>query len=188
MYRWIRPYPIERLDYMLADSAPVVALSAGAAREGVASGLRGSCRGGRRSWIWMPMWRRGRQSLTRTSIGRGLGLTSRHLAVRHLHLRFHRKTQRSHDRTSCSRESSLLDAGDAYALQPFDAVLQKTPLSFDVSVWEWLWPLITGARLVMARPEGHKEPKYLREIVRDERITTVHFVPSMLSLFLREAI
>jgi amino acid adenylation domain-containing protein len=73
---------------------------------------------------------------------------------------------------------------EAYALSGDDAVLQKTPSSFDVSVWEFFWPLMTGARLVMARPEGHKDPRYLAEVIRDQRITTMHFVPSMLQVFL----
>jgi non-ribosomal peptide synthetase component F len=70
----------------------------------------------------------------------------------------------------------------AYGLNHRDAVLQKTPFSFDVSVWEFFWPL--GARLVMAKPEGHKDPIYLSEIIRRESITTLHFVPSMLHAFL----
>jgi acyl-coenzyme A synthetase/AMP-(fatty) acid ligase len=73
---------------------------------------------------------------------------------------------------------------DAYRLDSRDAVLQKTPFSFDVSVWEFFWPFFTGARLVMARPEGHKDPAYLTEIIRRGDITTLHFVPSMLQLFL----
>ncbi|MEV6328794.1 amino acid adenylation domain-containing protein [Streptomyces sp. NPDC051909] len=65
-----------------------------------------------------------------------------------------------------------------------DAVLQKTPYTFDVSVWEFLWPLTAGARLVMARPDGHRDPEYLAETIRRESISVVHFVPSMLDLFL----
>ena len=65
-------------------------------------------------------------------------------------------------------------------------VLQKTPFSFDVSVWEIFLPLITGATLVIAKPEGHKDPEYLRDIIIEEHITIVHFVPSMLKLFLSE--
>ena len=64
------------------------------------------------------------------------------------------------------------------------ALLQKTPLGFDVSVWELFWPLASGARLVVARPEGHKDPAYLAETIRREGITAVAFVPSMLDLFL----
>ncbi|NMX46080.1 amino acid adenylation domain-containing protein [Pseudomonas sp. WS 5407] len=78
----------------------------------------------------------------------------------------------------------LLWMQDAYSLKAHDAVLQKTPFSFDVSVWEFFWPLFTGARLVMARPEGHKDPAYLCEVIAAEQITTLHFVPSMLDVFL----
>ncbi|AEW99756.1 non-ribosomal peptide synthetase [Streptantibioticus cattleyicolor] len=67
-----------------------------------------------------------------------------------------------------------------------DVVLQKTPFGFDVSVWEFFWPLMTGARLVLARPGGHRDPGYLRDLINAERVTTVHFVPSMLRVFLAE--
>ncbi|MBC9731352.1 non-ribosomal peptide synthetase, partial [Streptomyces sp. TRM68367] len=80
----------------------------------------------------------------------------------------------------------LLWMQHTYRLGGDDRVLQKTPASFDVSVWEFFWPLITGATLVVARPEGHKDPAYLTDLIRRERITTVHFVPSMLSVFLAE--
>jgi amino acid adenylation domain-containing protein len=73
-----------------------------------------------------------------------------------------------------------------YRLGPDDVVLQKTPAGFDVSVWEFFWPLITGAHLVVARPEGHKDPAYLAALIRAARVTTVHFVPSMLRAFLAE--
>src|SRR5690606_2412596 len=70
-----------------------------------------------------------------------------------------------------------------YGLTPDDSVLQKTPATFDVSVWEFFWPLQIGARLVVARPDGHRDPAYLAETIAAERITTVHFVPSMLAVF-----
>ena len=78
----------------------------------------------------------------------------------------------------------LLWMQHAYALGGSDRVLQKTPYSFDVSVWEFFWPLMTGACLVMARPEGHKDPSYLCELIQRQKITTLHFVPSMLRIFL----
>ncbi|HEX6597443.1 MAG TPA: amino acid adenylation domain-containing protein [Acidimicrobiales bacterium] len=74
----------------------------------------------------------------------------------------------------------------AYGLGPDDVVLQKTPASFDVSVWEFFWPLVTGARLVLARPGGHKDPAYLCGLIVAEGVTTTHFVPSMLGVFLPE--
>jgi len=67
-----------------------------------------------------------------------------------------------------------------YGVDVGDAILQKTPFSFDVSVWEFFCTLIAGGRLVVARPDGHKDPGYLRETIEQERISTVHFVPSML--------
>jgi len=76
---------------------------------------------------------------------------------------------------------------DAYRLTAADRVLQKTPYSFDVSVWEFFWPLVTGASLVMARPGGHRDPEYLAQLIAQEKITTLHFVPSMLRLFLESA-
>ncbi|SUA48103.1 Dimodular nonribosomal peptide synthase [Nocardia africana] len=72
---------------------------------------------------------------------------------------------------------------DEYDLYLDDVVLQKTPATFDVSVWEFFWPLQVGARLVVAKPDGHRDPAYLAELIDAERITTVHFVPSMLSVF-----
>ncbi|MBT3149522.1 amino acid adenylation domain-containing protein [Streptomyces sp. CHD11] len=71
-----------------------------------------------------------------------------------------------------------------YRLTADDRVLQKTPSSFDVSVWEFFWPLLEGATVVLARPDGHRDPAYLAEVIRTERITTLHFVPSMLAAFL----
>ncbi|HYW08046.1 MAG TPA: amino acid adenylation domain-containing protein, partial [Longimicrobium sp.] len=78
----------------------------------------------------------------------------------------------------------LLWMQDAYGMRPDEAVLQKTPFGFDVSVWEFFWPLLAGARLVMARPEGHRDPAYLVRAIRGAGVTTLHFVPSMLELFL----
>ena len=75
---------------------------------------------------------------------------------------------------------------EAYGLNESDRVLQKTPFGFDVSVWEFFWPLICGACLVVARPEGHKDSRYLMQTIQQEQITTLHFVPSMLQVFLQD--
>ncbi|MBG0857036.1 amino acid adenylation domain-containing protein [Streptomyces spinoverrucosus] len=80
----------------------------------------------------------------------------------------------------------LLWMQDAHGLTAEDRVLQKTPAGFDVSVWEFFWPLITGAALVLARPDGHRDPVYLARLIREQRVTTAHFVPSMLQVFLEE--
>ncbi|WP_199322108.1 non-ribosomal peptide synthetase [Leptolyngbya sp. FACHB-321] len=73
-----------------------------------------------------------------------------------------------------------------YQLTEGDRVLQKTPFSFDVSVWEFFWTLMSGACLVVARPEGHKDPAYLVQLIAAQQVTTLHFVPSMLRVFLEE--
>jgi len=73
---------------------------------------------------------------------------------------------------------------DRYSLESSDRVLQKTPYSFDVSVWEFFWPIMCGATLVIAEPGGHRDPGYLAGLIGSERITTIHFVPSMLREFL----
>ncbi|MFE8938111.1 amino acid adenylation domain-containing protein [Streptomyces sp. NPDC007872] len=78
----------------------------------------------------------------------------------------------------------LLWMQEAYGLTPGERVLQKTPHTFDVSVWEFFWPLFTGAVLVLARPGGQRDPAYLAGLVADEGVSTVHFVPSMLDVFL----
>ncbi|MBA2672061.1 non-ribosomal peptide synthetase [Ramlibacter sp.] len=75
----------------------------------------------------------------------------------------------------------------AYGLAADDRVLQKTPFSFDVSVWEFFWPLLYGARLVVASPGGHQDAAYLAGVVAREAVTTLHFVPPMLDAFLQEA-
>lgn len=71
-----------------------------------------------------------------------------------------------------------------YQLTPDDRVLHKTPASFDPSIWEIFWPLIVGARLVIAEPEIHKDAVGLIRTIVDQEVTTVHFVPSMLRSFL----
>lgn len=72
----------------------------------------------------------------------------------------------------------------AYPLGADDRVMQKTPYNFDVSFWEWIWPLTVGARLVIARPDGHRDPDYLADLAGREGVTLMHFVPSMLQVFL----
>jgi amino acid adenylation domain-containing protein len=80
----------------------------------------------------------------------------------------------------------LLWMQEVLSITAADRVLQKTPLSFDVSVWELFWPLMTGACLVVARPDGHRDSAYLALAIEEHEITVLHFVPSMLSVFLEE--
>ncbi|QEI42775.1 Linear gramicidin synthase subunit D [Dolichospermum sp. UHCC 0315A] len=75
---------------------------------------------------------------------------------------------------------------NTYQLTSSDRILQKTPFSFDVSVWEFFWPLLAGATLVVVKPQGHKDNAYLIKLIQQQQITTIHFVPSMLRVFLQE--
>jgi arthrofactin-type cyclic lipopeptide synthetase B len=163
-------YPRERIAYMLQDSAPVVVLAQGATVE-----LLGDVPVldlDHDTWQHQPAANPQVPGLTAQhqayviytsgSTGQPKGVINEHAGV----------------------VNRLLWMQDAYGLKAHDTVLQKTPFSFDVSVWEFFWPLLTGARLVMARPGGHKEPAYLCEVIEAEHITTLHFVPSMLEVFL----
>ncbi|NWE03700.1 amino acid adenylation domain-containing protein [Pseudomonas sp. IPO3749] len=89
-----------------------------------------------------------------------------------------------------NRHSALLNRlhwmQEAYGLSASDTVLQKTPFSFDVSVWEFFWPLMTGARLVVAAPGDHRDPAKLINLINQQEVTTLHFVPSMLQAFLQD--
>ncbi len=80
----------------------------------------------------------------------------------------------------------LLWMQDEYGLGRDDVVLQKTPFTFDVSVWEFFWPLQIGARLEIALPDGHRDPAYLARVMADRGVTVAHFVPSMLAVFVAE--
>ncbi|CAM4111929.1 non-ribosomal peptide synthetase [Pseudoalteromonas byunsanensis] len=73
---------------------------------------------------------------------------------------------------------------DEYQVTQDDVILQKTPYTFDVSVWEFLLPLISGATLVLAKPQGHKDSDYLSDLIAAENVTLLHFVPSMLEVYL----
>src|SRR6185369_13499558 len=86
----------------------------------------------------------------------------------------------------CGLVNRLLAAQESYALGPGDAVLLKAAAGFDFSVWECFGPLIAGARIVVARPGGHRDAGYLVRTIVERQVTLVHFVPSMLGVFLAE--
>ncbi|MHC8406480.1 non-ribosomal peptide synthetase [Pseudomonas sp. TMB3-21] len=73
-----------------------------------------------------------------------------------------------------------------YQLNASDVLMQKAPISFDVSVWECFWPLITGARLLLAGTGEHRDPQRIAQLVQQYGVTTLHFVPPLLSLFIDE--
>jgi arthrofactin-type cyclic lipopeptide synthetase B len=168
-------YPLERLAYMLEDSAPLAVLVQGSTRSLLGDVAVPLIDLDQPQWQVLPTDNLAVAELTPQhtayviytsgSTGQPKGVINEHAGV----------------------VNRLLWMQDAYQLTAADTVLQKTPFSFDVSVWEFFWPLMTGARLVMARPEGHKDPLYLSEIIEREHITTLHFVPSMLDVFLAHA-
>jgi len=168
-------YPLERLTYMLEDSTPLAVLVQGTTRS-----LLGDV-GVPVIDLDQPHW----QALPTDN------LEIAELAPQHTAYVIYTSGSTGQPKGVINEHSGvvnrLLWMQDAYQLSSIDTVLQKTPFSFDVSVWEFFWPLITGARLVMARPEGHKDPQYLSEIIEREHITTLHFVPSMLDVFLAHA-
>ncbi|MDU9405875.1 non-ribosomal peptide synthetase [Pseudomonas sp. zfem004] len=74
----------------------------------------------------------------------------------------------------------------AYALDDSDVLMQKAPISFDVSVWECFWPLITGCKLVLAGPGEHRDPQRIAQLIQQHGVTTLHFVPPLLQVFVQE--
>ena len=174
-------YPTDRLTYMLQDSEPAALLL-----QGRLSGLfAGQGYGGKIVDLNAqdPAWRD--QPLTNPALA-NKGLSSRNLAYI-----IYTSGSTGKPKGVMIEHRSLVNRivwmQNAYALTSGDSVLQKTPFSFDVSVWEFFWPLVTGARLVMAKPDGHKDPSYLVDAINRYKITTLHFVPSMLQVFVDQA-
>ncbi|MBV9109238.1 MAG: amino acid adenylation domain-containing protein, partial [Gemmatimonadetes bacterium] len=167
-------YPAERLAYMLADSAPAAVLVQTHLRDRVESASVPVLEldTAAPAWADRPAKNPERGALTPDhlayviytsgSTGRPKGVAVHHRGV--------------------VNRLSWMEA--VHGLGPHETVLQKTPYSFDVSVWELFWPLSAGARLVLARPGGHRDPAYLLDLLQRERVTTVHFVPSLLAAFL----
>ncbi|WP_246774145.1 non-ribosomal peptide synthetase [Bradyrhizobium diazoefficiens] len=114
---------------------------------------------------------------------RALGLSSRHLAYV-IYTSGSTGTPKGAENEHRAIVNRLVWMQTAYGLAATDVVLQKTPFGFDVSAWEFFWTLLQGARLVLAPPGAHKDPAALVDLVISQRITTLHFVPSMLVSFL----
>ena len=172
-------YPAERIGFMLADAAPAVVLTCGSVASDLPPGDapvlvldapnppqadgREDDQEGVRQLLTPPRPDHPAYVIyTSGSTGRPKGVVVTHRAI----------------------VNRLLWMQAEYDLQPGDRVVQKTPSSFDVSVWEFFWPLIVGAALVVAKPGGHQDPGYLAGLIATERVTTAHFVPSMLRAFL----
>ncbi|PHM60991.1 Amino acid adenylation [Xenorhabdus ishibashii] len=177
-------YPTDRLAYMLEDAAPVVLLTQATLHDKLDSTLPVILLD---NILNSPEPFLATQFLATQSTDnpdtQALGLTSRHLAYV-LYTSGSTGLPKGVMNEHRGVVNRLLWAQEAYQLTPQDRVLQKTPFSFDVSVWEFFLPLMFGAQLVMARPGGHKEPHYLLEEIENRHITTIHFVPSMLQIFL----
>jgi amino acid adenylation domain-containing protein len=163
-------YPGQRLAFMLSDAAVPVVLTAPGSdlqlAEGSVTVLNVSAQAGRgRPRVRLPAAEPENLAYviyTSGSTGRPKGVQVPHRGI----------------------VNRLLGMQEAYRLRAGDTVLQKTPISFDVSVWELFWPLLAGARLVLAEPGGHRDPAYLARLIHDQRVTVCHFVPAMLHAFL----
>jgi amino acid adenylation domain-containing protein len=81
--------------------------------------------------------------------------------------------------------NNILWMQETFNVVPTDRVMQKTPYSFDVSVWELFWPILFGASLVIAKPGGHRDTGYLVDLIDRQKINSIHFVPSVLDIFLQ---
>jgi amino acid adenylation domain-containing protein len=167
-------YPIERLRYMLQDSEPVLLLT----QRGVAEGLYAEAA----ALPLVDVGGRYEGEPDANLEASSLGLESRHLAYV-----IYTSGSTGMPKGAMNEHRGVVNRlhwmQNEYRLGASDSVLQKTPFGFDVSVWEFFWPLLNGARLVLARPEGHKDAEYLVDLIRREGITTLHFVPSMLQAF-----
>jgi amino acid adenylation domain-containing protein len=171
-------YPAERLRYMLRDSAPAVLLTQGALRGQLDGILAGTDAPVLELDAPAPAW----ASRPETNPD-GAGLTPGHLAYV-----IYTSGSTGRPKGVANEHRGVVNRlawmRQVHGLGADEAVLQKTPFSFDVSVWELFWPLVSGARLVVARPGGHRDPGYLAEAIRRFGIGTAHFVPSMLQAFL----
>ena len=166
-------YPTERLSFMLSDSATPIILTQSPLVKLLPSATvlllddDGDTGGGDAKFDWQPPAPDDAAYMIYTSGSTGLpkGALNSHRGI----------------------VNRLLWMQEQYALSGADVVLQKTPYSFDVSVWEFFWPLITGARIAVAVPGGHRDPVYLANAIESSGVTVMHFVPSMLRAFLAAA-
>ena len=169
-------YPPERLNHMLRDASPTVLLTQ--------ERLKGKLRGASAEVVALDEdWLKISQQPSRNLDKNSLGLHSHHLAYL-----IYTSGSTGQPKGAMNEHGGVVNRlqwmQDQYRLGPEDRVLQKTPFSFDVSVWEFFWTLMSGARLIVARPEGHKDAGYLRKVIEETGVTTLHFVPSMLRSFL----
>ena len=170
-------YPSERLNQIVTDAAPSLILADAAGRAILGDARLAGCtvlnlEASTTAW-----------SSQSTENPQVAGLTSRHLAYV-IYTSGSTGTPKGAMNEHRALINRLLWMQDAYALDGTDVVLQKTSFSFDVSVWEFFWTLLQGAALCIPAPELHKDPSALIELMVRAKVTTTHFVPSMLGMFL----
>jgi amino acid adenylation domain-containing protein len=170
-------YPAERLGFMIDDAEPVVLLTQ--------PHLKGlfAARGGALPIVDLTETSAWSQMPASDPDPEAIGLTPQHLAyvIYTSGSTGNPKGVMVQHQGLCNRFDWMQSVNPTLAS---DAMLQKTPFTFDVSLEEFFPPLLAGARLVIARPEGHKDPAYLAEVLSKNEITIAHFVPSMLHVFL----
>ncbi|WP_284209001.1 non-ribosomal peptide synthetase, partial [Mesorhizobium tianshanense] len=172
-------YPCARLRHVLGDAAPHLLLADAAGRaalgpEALADVTAVDLDMATPAWAELP---------ASNPDPRALGLTSRHLAYV-IYTSGSTGTPKGAQNEHRAIINRLIWMQKAYALHATDVVLQKTPFGFDVSAWEFFWTLLEGATLVLAPPAAHKDPDALVNLIISQRITTAHFVPSMLVSFM----
>nr|WP_256434654.1 non-ribosomal peptide synthetase [Bradyrhizobium sp. 6(2017)] len=172
-------YPPARLRQVLDDAAPRVLLADAAGRSALGDGALRDLTVVDLETA-MPEWANLPASDPDT---RALGLTSRHLAYV-IYTSGSTGSPKGAQNEHRAIVNRLIWMQNAYGLNATDVVLQKTPFSFDVSAWEFFWTLLEGATLVLAPPGAHRDPDALVDLIINQRITTVHFVPSMLVSFM----
>ncbi|MET1077653.1 MAG: amino acid adenylation domain-containing protein [Pseudomonas sp.] len=176
-------YPLQRLRHMLLDSAPRVLLTHGAARAAVAAALDAA----RWPVTLLDLEQdasRWAHAATDDLAPAAIGLTPAHLAYV-----LYTSGSTGVPKGVMVEHRALVNlvqwTSELCPLGDQGRVLQKTPCSFDASVWEFFWPLASGAELVLARPDGHRDPGYLIQEIRARDIRVIQFVPVMLQLFLQ---
>jgi amino acid adenylation domain-containing protein len=169
-------YPRERLQELVSDADPVLVLVDAAGRQALA--LDAADDGVARVSVDDPAgWATARDSNPQVA-----GLSSRHLAYV-IYTSGSTGAPKGAQNEHRAIVNRLVWMQRAYELDGTDIVLQKTPYSFDVSVWELFWTLMYGATMLLAAPDGQRDATYLVELIQQHGVTTVHFVPSMLSSF-----